>query len=55
MLKLSSRQFVWGLLTIGGLAQQSPPEPATVMAGLDKQLHPKADAWLHYADPRVQA
>jgi hypothetical protein len=36
-------------------AQQAPPDPATVMSSLDKQMGPLASTWLHSADPRVEA
>ena len=45
----------WGLLAIAALAQQAPPDPATVMDNLNKRMEPMADAWLHSGDPRVQA
>jgi hypothetical protein len=55
MLRPAFRLCAWGLLAIAALAQQAPPDPAAVMGSLDKQLEPLANAWLHSADPRVQA
>lgn len=43
------------LLAIAAGAQQAPPDPAAVMANLEKQMAPLARAWLHSADPRTQA
>jgi len=43
------------LLAIAARAQQAPPDPAAVMAGLDTQSAHLATAWLHSDDPRTQA
>jgi hypothetical protein len=42
-------------LAIAALAQQAAPDPAAVMDSLDKQMGPLASAWLHSADPRIEA
>ena len=55
MLRLPFRSCACGLLAIAALAQQAPPDPAAVMGSLDKQMAPLASAWLHSADPRMQA
>lgn len=55
MLGLAFRSCAWGLLAVAALAQQAPPDPATVIDSMDKQMAPLVNAWLHSADPRVQA
>jgi hypothetical protein len=56
MLKPACRLCVLGLLAIAAaLAQQTPPDPATIMGALDKQMGPLASTWLHSADPRIKA
>src|ERR1700722_10484462 len=40
---------------MAALAQQGPPDPATVMGSLNQQMAPLASAWLHSADARLQA
>ena len=55
MLRSVFRLYAWALLAIAALAQQTPPDPATVMGNLGKQMAPLASAWLHSADSRTQA
>ncbi len=55
MLRPAFRLCAWALLAMAAQAQQAPPDPAAVMGGLDKQMELLASAWLHSADPRVQA
>jgi len=44
-----------GLLSLAAFAQQAPPDPATIMDSLQKQMAPLAGGWLNSADPRLQA
>jgi hypothetical protein len=55
MLRPVLRSCACGVLAITALAQQAPPDPATVMGSLDQQMAPLASAWLHSGDPRLQA
>lgn len=55
MLTPAFRLCAWGLLAVAALAQQAPLDPAAVMGSLDKQIGPLASAWLHSADPRIEA
>lgn len=55
MAKTASGLCAFGLMAMAGWAQQGPPDPAAVMDSVERQIAPLADAWLHSADPRVQA
>ena len=56
MLSSAFRLCASALLAISDLAQQAPPpDPATVLDKLDKQIEPLASAWLGSPDPRVEA
>src|SRR5580704_16064979 len=55
MLRACFRSCACGLLAMAALAQQGPPDPATVMGSLNQQMAPLASAWLHSADARLQA
>ena len=55
MLRPTFGSCALALLAIVARAQQAPPDPATVMENLEKQMAPLASAWLHSADPRTQA
>src|ERR1700722_10223710 len=55
MLRLPFRACACGLVAMAALAQQAPPDPASVLGNLDQQMAPLASAWLHNSDPRVRA
>ncbi len=43
------------LAIAAALAQPAPSDPAIIVANLEKQTGPLAEAWLHSPDPRFQA
>ena len=55
MWRFTPQLIAWSLLAASVQAQQAPPDPATVMQYLDKQVAPLANAWLNSADARTRA
>jgi hypothetical protein len=55
MMRPALRCCACSLLALAAFAQPAPPDPATVMKTLDRQLAPLGITWLHSADPRTQA